>query len=191
MDKKDIYEHLANIYLDASSTKKKKKSFRKSSGLRKLSLIGLALTLVLSFFFIAKNHYSRKPLNTAQVALVLYPDTLKINFNFDPAKKEICAINLNNLNLAHYKTLNFFIKKKDPKNNLSLRVEFTNSFKETSFIYLREIPCKWSEYKIPFSDFKAISDWTEMASLSFIIEEWNTAEKKDIVYLDDVKICSN
>lgn len=188
MDKKDIYEHLANIYLDASSTKKKKKQIRKAPGLRNLSMIGLALTLVLSFFFIAKNHYSRKPLNATQVALVLYPDVLKINFNFDPAKKEICSIQLNRLNLSHYKTLVFSIKKNNPTNNLTLRVEFTNSFKETAFIYLRDIPCKWNEYKLPFADFKAISDWTEMANLSFIVEEWNTTEKKDIVYLEDVKV---
>lgn len=188
MDKKDIYEHLANIYLDASSSKKKRKQIRKSSEVRNLSLIGLALTLMLSFFFIAKNHYNHKPLRATQVALVLYPDVLKINFNFDPAKKEICSISLKKLNLAHYKTLGFSIKKNDPKNNISLRVEFINSFKETAFIYLREIPCKWGEYKIPFSDFKAISDWTEMANLSFIVEEWNTAEKKDVVYLEDVKV---
>ncbi len=188
MDKKDIYEHLANIYLDASSSKKKEKKNRKSSGARNLSLIGLALALMLSFFFAAKTHYSHKPLHTTQIALVLYPDVLKINFHFDPAKKEICAIGLNKLNLTRYNALSFSIKKDGLKNNISLRVEFTNSFKETAFIYLKEIPSKWKEYKIPFPEFKAISDWSEMANLSFIVEEWNTAEKKDVVYIEDVKV---
>ncbi len=188
MDKKDIYEHLANIYLDASSSKKNKKKIRKPSGIKNLSLIGLALVLMLSFFFVAKTHYSRKPLRDTQVALVLYPDVLKINFDFDPAKKEICSINLNGLNLTRYNALGFSIKKDDPKNNVSLRVELTNSFKETAFIYLKEIPSKWNEYKIIFSEFKAISDWSEMSNLSFIVEEWNTAEKKDVVYIEDVKV---
>lgn len=188
MDKKDIYEHLANIYLDASSTKKKKRKMRRAPGVRNLSLIGLAAALMLSFFFVAHNHYSRKPLRNTQVALVIYPEVLKINFNFNPAKKEICAINLNKLNLTRYNALGFSIKKDDLKNNVSLRVEFTNSFKETAFIYLKEIPSKWNEYKIPFSEFRAISDWTEMANLSFIVEEWNTVEKKDVVYIEDVKV---
>lgn len=188
MDKKDIYEHLANIYLDASSGKKKQKKTGKAFGVKNLTLIGLALALMLSFFFTAKNHYSRKPLPATQIALVLYPDVLKINFNFDPAKKEICSINLNNLNLDRYSALGFSIKKDDPENNVSLRVEFTNSFKETAFIYLKEIPSKWNAYKIPFTEFKAISDWTEMSNLSFIVEEWNTAEKKDVVYIEDVKV---
>lgn len=188
MDKKDIYEHLANIYLDASSGKKKKKKVRKSAGARNLSLAGLALMLLLTFFFTAKNHYNRKPLRGTQVALVIYPDVLKINFNFDPAKKEICSIDLNKLNLTRYSALGFSIKKDNPKNNVSLRVEFTNTFRETAFIYLKEVPSKWNEYKISFSEFKALSDWSEMTKLSFIVEEWNTAEKKDVVYIDDVKV---
>ncbi len=187
MDKKDIYEHLANIYLDASSKKKKEKN-KVASGLKNYLVLSLAFAFSLSFFFIGK-FYGRKPSgNTAQVALVLYTDTLKINFNFDPAKKETCAIALNKLNLSRYKTLSFSVKKDNPTDIISLRVEFTNTYNEMAFIYLKDIQHNWTEYKIPFSDFKAISDWTEMKELTFIVEEWNAGEKKGIVYLDNVRV---
>lgn len=186
MDKKDIYEHLANIYLDASSNKKKRKN-TETPGVKHLVVAGLALFLVLSLFIVAR-FYNHKPFNSTQVALVLYPDILKINFHFDPAKKEICSINLNKLNMAQYKVLGFSAKKDNVKDDISLRIEFSNTFNEKAFMYIRNIPRDWTEYKIPFSEFKNITDWNEMSDLSFIIEEWNAGNKKDVVYLENVRI---
>lgn len=189
MDKKDIYEHLANIYLDASSNKKKEKS-KAAHGLKNYLVLGLAFTFSLSFFFMGRFSSGHKPeVNTApQIALILYPDILKINFNFDPAKKETCTIALNKLNLSRYKTLGFSVKKDNPADIISLRVEFTNAYNEKAFIYLKDIAHIWTEYIIAFSDFKTISDWTEMKELTFIVEEWNAGEKKDIVYLENVRV---
>lgn len=185
MDKKDIYEHLAKIYLDASSKKKKKN--QENLGWRILFFISLAVILSLivpSFINTRQNKFSK----SCRVALVLHPDIAKINFNFDPAKKEIFSIDLKQLNLSRYKSLQFSIKKDNYKDNLCLKVEFTNKFKEKSSVYLRSISNKWQEFKIAFSDFKNITNWSNMSELSFIIEEWNVKDKKDIVYVDDIKV---
>ena len=185
MDKKDIYEHLANIYLDASSKKKKKS---KDSTLIRNSFfvsIGIIFLLGISLLF---NMYSNKRQPSSSVMLVLSSDAAKINFHFDPAKKEIYAINLNKLNLAPYKTLSFTIRKTDYNDKISLRVEFVNVYGEASFVYLPDISNKWQEHKIAFSDFKHISDWSEMTKLCFVVEEWNVRQKKDVVYIDNVKV---
>ncbi len=187
MDKKDIYEHLANIYLDAS-LKKKKKS-KKDFKFRNL-LIGNLVVLVLvfsSFFFL--NVYKKSKLKGAsQVALVLYPDIAKINFNFDPAKKEIYSLKLKSLNLGHYKALAFSVKKTNYKNSISLRVEFNNSYNEKAFVYVKDIPAKWNEYVINFSEFKGVSDWSDMSGLSFSVEEGNSKEKTDVVFLENIRV---
>jgi hypothetical protein len=92
MNKKDIYEHLANIYLDAS-LKKKKKS-HKYSKFKTSVLLGLPvifLFFLLLFFTPLKNKpffaglTKNKPINS-ELALLISADTAKINFNFDPAK---------------------------------------------------------------------------------------------------------
>jgi len=187
MDKKDIYEHLANIYLDAS-LKKKKKS-KKDFKFRNL-LIGNLVVLVLVFSsFSFFDVYKKSKLKAAsQVALVIYPDIAKINFNFDPAKKEIYSLNLKNLDLGRYKALAFSVKKINYKNNISLRVEFGNSFNEKAFVYVKDIPAKWNEYVVKFSEFKGISDWSNMSLLSFSVEEWNSKEKQDVVYLENIRV---
>lgn len=186
MDKKDIYEHLAKIYLDASSQKRKSenpysKLYRNFSFISIVLIAGLTVTLL--FNVIHKNTKYR-----SETSLILLPDAAKINFHFDPARKETYSLALNNLNLARYRSLCFSVKKAKPGGLISLRVEFTNSFNEKSEIYFKDIPSKWKDYKINLSAFKYISDWSQMRNLLFVIEEWNTKEKKAVVYIDNVRL---
>ncbi|MCX5712874.1 MAG: hypothetical protein NTY47_07450 [Candidatus Omnitrophica bacterium] len=184
MEKKDIYEHLAKIYLDASS-KKKKKHRKDSKFIRNSALISipaLAVLSVLTYNIIQNNRNSR-----FEVALYLQNEAVKINFNFDPAKKEMYDLKLNQLNLSAYKALAFSVKKTDVTENVNLKVEFTTRFKEKSEIYIKNISNQWKEYKLPFTEFKKILDWSDMAGLSFTVEEWNAKGKKGVLYVDNVK----
>lgn len=182
MKKKDIYEHLANIYLDAS-VKKKRKAYKPSQTIQRIFLVSI---IIVGFTFLVA-HLNRNRNLDSDTALVLCFDPIKINFNFDPAKKEIYSINLNKMNLSKFKTLAFSVKKTDYRDGLSLRVEFTNIFQEKSELYIKQIPHKWQDYKINLSEFKNISQWSQMLNLSFIVEEWNVREKRGVVYLDNVR----
>lgn len=187
MDKKEIYEHLANIYLDASSTKKSGRKNKENPRFRYLFFSSLALIVVLSivlFTGIHKYHASRG----SQIALYLSSEAAKINFNFDPAKKEVFSLDLNKLNLSAYKSLAFSLKKKNFFDTIYLRVEFTSVYNERSFIYLKDLPHKWGDYNLKFSEFKDISDWSLMSGLAFIVEEWNAKEKKGVVYIDNIRV---
>ena len=121
-------------------------------------------------------------------ALYLVQDAAKINFNFDPAKRETFSLNLNNLNLTKYKTLGFTVRKTNPKDAISLRIEFTNRFNEKSEVYVKHISQKWSEQRINLSQFKNIADWQQMKLLVFSVEEWNAREKSGVLYIDDVRL---
>lgn len=186
MDKKDIYEHLASIYLDASSSKKRKKIKVHPWAFRNLFFGSVAVIIMLGgtllFSFYNPNPFS------SQTALVLSGGPLKINFNFDPAKKEIYSLDLGGLDLNRFSALAFSLKKENFTDNVTLKVEFVDSFNEKSEIYLRDIPHKWTDYKITLARFKAISDWSQMSELNFIVEEWNTKGKAGVVYIDNLKV---
>jgi len=188
MDKKEIYEHLANIYLDASSKSSKKKRRTKPypKPIRNAILVGILLILGIG----SGAAYSRlnHQVNSSQIALFLYQDAAKINFNFDPAKKETFLLELKNLDLSRYKALSFAARKLNPKDTFSLRVEFTNRFDEKSEVYIKDIPAKWSNQKIELGSFAKISNWGQMKSLSFSVEEWNAKEKSGILYIDNIKV---
>ncbi|MDO8662681.1 MAG: hypothetical protein Q7K98_05625 [Candidatus Omnitrophota bacterium] len=184
MDKKEIYEHLAKIYLDASSKKKKRhKAYPKL--LNNLFIIGIFIVIGLTTTLFSSA--TRKNLNT-ETALILQNDHAKINFNFDPAKKETYTLNLKRLNLTHSKQLAFSVRNINPKDKITLRVEFTNAFKEKSEVYVRNIPSKWKDFEISLSEFKNINDWSEITSLVFSVEEWNASQKKGVVYIDNVRL---
>lgn len=189
MDKKEIYEHLAKIYLDASSksSKKKRKNKAHSPVIR-----NLAITVVLLVTFGAGSSlwlgFNKKTAKPSQIALYLVQDATKINFNFDPAKRETFSLSLNNLNLTTYKSLGFTVRKTNPKDAISLRIEFTNRFNEKSEVYVKHISQKWSDQRIDFSQFKNISNWQEMKLLAFSVEEWNAREKSGVLYIDDVRL---
>jgi len=182
MEKKEVYEHLARIYLDASLKYKKNKRLSWKVGLLTLGLISVIL-IVFFFkfilFFLPLEHRS---------SILLNHELIKINFNFDPVKKEIYTIYLNNLSLDGFKTLAFRLKKSQYLDNLHMKVEFVSSFNEVSLVYLKDIPYKWKEFRINLSDFKEIKNWSNMKELRFIIEEWNTAQKEGKLYIDDIRL---
>ncbi len=188
MDKKEIYEHLANIYLDASSksSRKKNKLSSYAKPIRNLIIICFVLTLALGsgLTYSHLNKYSKN----SQIALFLYQEAAKLNFNFDPAKKETFSLNLKQLNLSKYKTLAFGVRKTNPKDIISLRIEFINRFNEKSEVYLKDISNKWTEHTIDFMRFAKMNNWRQMKSLSFSVEEWNTREKSGIVYIDNIRV---
>ncbi len=195
MDKKELYEHLAKIYLDASSSKKKKRSKPQSKISRPPFLLSafLVFGLASALFVSSKNKWPNfayhKNLFASQTALVLLSDAAKINFNFDPVKKEVFSLNLSKLNLNPYKELIFSIKKASScPDKINLKVEFTNAYQEKSEIYINDIALKWQNHKIKLSEFKNISDWSRITDLTFTVEEWNAKAQHGIVYLDNVKL---
>jgi len=188
VNKKEIYEHLANIYLDASSNSSKKRSKLKSLPKAAQGLLIFGALIVVLGGSLASFTYTKKHNQPNQIALFLYQDAAKINFNFDPAKKEVFSLNLKQLNLSRYKTLSFSLKKTNSSDIISLRIEFINRFNEKSEVYLKDISSKWTEEKIDFKNFIGLRDWSQMKELSFTVEEWNAREKSGIVYLDNIRV---
>ena len=99
MDKKDIYEHLAQIYLDSSVKKHPKAHAFAPVIFRNLFVVSAVCIVTLIGTLIFTVSRRKSPYNS-EVAMILAPDVLKIHFDFNPAKKEIYALNLNKLDLT-------------------------------------------------------------------------------------------
>lgn len=186
MDRKDVYDHLAKIYLDASSKTKRRKKHKDYPVVHGL-LIALAVGILsLSLFFLL---YARKnrPMSS-ELALVFAPEAVKINFNFNPAKKETYSLNLSNIDFRRYKTLAFSVRKMEARGNISLRVELINPYRETAEVYLRNISNKWEDYRIKLADFKGLYYWPKISAATFTVEEWNADIKHGVVYIDNIRL---
>lgn len=187
MDKKEVYDHLAKIYLDASSKTKRKKKNKLHAFLLRNVILASIVVIALSGFTL-HSLFPRNKTDHSEVSLVMVNDAVKINFNFDPAKKEIYSLNLNKQNLNRFKALGFSVRKANAKDTITLRVEFTNAFKERSEIYVRDIPARWSDYTLEFLQFRNITDWSCMSSVSFIVEAWNASDNHGVLYIDNIRL---
>lgn len=188
MEKKDIYEHLAEIYLDASLTKKKKPRVKAFKGITGWALAGIAVLgcLLTAVFFLAPR---KKPPVSENALLLSSNNPVKISYNLSTGSKELSSLSLDNLNLRPYKALAFTARSDAPAASMpAVAVEIQNKTGEKGLVYIRDTGRKWHYYVIPFSDFKpALSDWSRVKSLSFIVEEWNSPRKKGVVYIDNIK----
>ncbi|MDD5730224.1 MAG: hypothetical protein PHN57_03745 [Candidatus Omnitrophica bacterium] len=187
MDNKDIYEHLAEIYLDTPLKRKQRVQGNLNSPKKYIVVISLLIVLAVALIFVAVISSGRPKNKDSRLVHVVQPEAIKLNYHFDPTRKEIYSIGLNKFNLAGFKSLVFSAKKTNFKDTLSLRVEFSNGYREKSEIYLKDLSNKWKEYRINFPEFKEISDWSEMTNLSFIVEEWNSSDKAGAVYLENIR----
>lgn len=187
MDKKDIYEHLAKIYLDTSPAVPKKKGIAVVSR-KKYYFFAAAPFVVGTFLVLLLVSFRGHPiLPFASSSLLVSSETIKMSFNLDTAKKQAYDLDLKDLNLNEYKTLVFSLRNSNYNDKLAFRVEFSNAYKERAELYVNDISNKWKEYTFNLSDFKGITDWSEMTGLSFVVEEWNTRDNKGIIFIDDVR----
>ena len=183
MNKGEIYEHLAKIYLDNSGKKRKRhKDFFNPKFIYPIIFFLIIVISVPLFNLISKRSNLK-----SQMAFVIQPTSVRMNFLRGATKKEIFSFDLEHLDLGNFSYLSFSIRKLWPADTISLRVELSNKLGEKSEIYLEDLTYKWKNYEYGFSNFKDITNWQKMDKLSFVIEEWNIKGERGIIYIDNVK----
>ena len=181
---KDVYEHIAKVYLDPS--RENKASSRPKpivSNLIKFSLIFFGSFVIV---FLLINIFAQRPISRSQAAYVLESGPIRINYNFINVEKETSIFDLQDVDLSGEETLSFRVRETNRQDGLHLAVEFISKFGEKSQVYIRQIPNKWKRVRINLSEFKNISHWSYAQQLRFVLEEWNVRNKEGIVYIDDI-----
>lgn len=117
---------------------------------------------------------------------------LKIAYNFidNISDTPSVSLDLSGINLDGYHFLTFSSKVDDKKTNkmryAALKITVENARKETANYYVQGINNKWKEFRIPFSYFDTIRDWSSVVSVSFLLQPWNIDGKEGALYIDDI-----
>jgi len=184
----EVYEQLARSFLVKKQTKSTQKSsrfFLIISGIAALIIL-IVLTVVLSFFVREKTLFVRKSL---YVGLDKTPVKIPYNFN-NPNSGKIKAVSfsLRDVDISKYRFLDFRVRLINKTNiGSSVKVQLENSFKEISSTYVSGVMAQWGKFSIPLSDFKRISDLSTIQSLSFMLEDWNLADKENQILIDEIR----
>lgn len=185
MEKSEVYDYLAQIYFDKKKKKNKKAFYQKP-----VVLFLITITAIAPLFYLSLR-YSVKLISPKRYSLYLATggNLIKINYDFtnnSTIRQEGYTLALENLNAEDFQSLHFNARRLNKGGPLHLKVEIENEFKERAFTYLSAINDTWKTFSINLDAFKGISHWNNLRRISFVAEEWNTENKKDVLYIEDI-----
>lgn len=190
MEKNEVYDYLAKVYLDKQPSAAARPSEKKRpSSFRKYALFLLLPIIMLPSLYLFLRHPVRQRTPKGwSLQLNVGNELIKIRYDFTASdlKKEGYSIALADLNAQGFQELEFNARRRKDFGAAHLRVTLENNFRENAARYV-SMDSKWRRYKIKLSDFKEITAWDKLKNISFIVEEWNVADKDDCIYIDELR----
>ncbi len=96
------------------------------------------------------------------------------------------------LNLVDYDSLEFDVKGDTDTGFTSLfKVELKNSDGEADSFYVKNITDQWQTVVISLSEFKQITDWTDMHEFVIVFEDMRSTELVGTIYIDNISFVKN
>ena len=190
MEKSEVYDYLAKIYLDKQPAVPLARGGNHNPGLWKKYLLILvipAIAIPALYLLSRPLRFSLTKTRSIYIATANEPIKIKFNFTDSQIKKQGEEIALSDLDVSNFKYLQLRVRRQKKYGSLSLRAEVENGLKENASYYLTGLSNKWQDYNIAIGEFKEITRWDNLRRVSFIVEEWNAENKEDCVYIDEIK----
>jgi len=194
MQKKDVYNYLAQTYLSENKDNRIAKlinSKKKKNKIKRLYLIisGFVVILLATALFIPKV-LSKPNAQIFSYNINLPGDTIRLNYNFSPDINTVdrlgYTVNLNSLNANNFKFLELSAKKQKTPQAITLRIDMQNSRKELATSYIANINNKRQNFKLDLSEFNKIKDFSSIDKIIFTVERWNANAEKDTLIIDNL-----
>ena len=116
--------------------------------------------------------------------------TIEYNFQDSFSPEKSFFLKVNEIDVSKYENIQFSIRGKEEGTPGVVKVVFENNKNEFSSYYVQGVGLDWQEHTIPLSEFRQITDWTNINSISFVLEVWNVDQKKGIVLIEDISFSS-
>ena len=190
MENKEVYDYLAKIYLDKKDNSKKQNRRQNKPWKHTLFLIAIVAVTLLTYIILRRVSSAIIKPRKLNMYIANTNELIKIDYNFanSSLKKSGYSMELPALNIEDFQYLAFRARRmKNNKTSLHLKVEIENGYKEKSYVYIKDIGSKWSQYSIKLNDFKEITRRNSLKRISFMVEEWNAEDKSDIIFIDEVR----
>ena len=186
-NRKQINEHLSNIYF--SNNKKPRKGPKEPKSFFRLCvLIASFIFFVTGSLFFVNSRILYK--NKSRTDKYIVYGIIKLNYNFTKGspKKEKISMDLANLDVRGFKNFEFSIRKlsESYQQNLSIELAIENYFNEKSDYFITLNTNNWQRFKIGLSDLRGITDWSNLKSLSFKLDEYNAQSRSGTVLIDEI-----
>lgn len=119
---------------------------------------------------------------------------MKLDYSVDSKNPAYCGfwMSLNGIDASKYDDLTLWVKG-DPKTGYTtvFKVELKNAAKQIGRYYITNVTDQWQEVVIPLSEFKGLTDLSNMSELVVVFEDRVASNKKGVIYIDDIKLGKN
>ena len=187
MTRDDIYNHLAQVYLGKRTDTGKKKKQQMSAWL----VINIFITVIIfasAFYGLTAFLTSHDSSLQSRVIFSLHNGPVRIEYDlsdsFSPVKTFV--LDIPSIDAAKYNKIQFSIRGKEEGAPGIVKVVMKNQRNEEAAYYVQGVGFDWQEFSIPLSEFKQISDWSNLTDISFVLESWNVDNTKGLVLIDNL-----
>lgn len=188
MEDKEIYKHLANVYLSKTPNKGKSKSLKLNPIFILLSVNTLIIGILL--FVIVIDRVNQP--NPFQITSY----SLNVNDNDHPLKikyrlcsplwpKNQIELHFDDIDLSDFKQMRLFVKGgQEFTKRVILFLHNKNGSKSVSF--LNNITEDWKVFIVPFKSLEGERKLSVVNKISFGVENWQINNKKGSIYIGDI-----
>lgn len=187
MNRDEIYDHLAKVYLG------KKNSIQETKK-KKINSAWLAMNIFITLLILASSFYGLTAfLNRQQLDLknrIVYSlnnNPIRIAYDlgypYPPVKTFSLAVPTKDI--SKFRKLNISIRGMEAGYPGVVKLTLSNQKNEKATYFLQDIGQEWEHLSIPIDKIR-LTDMTNVTELSFVLESWNVQNKKGIVLVDEI-----
>jgi len=187
MNRDEIYDHLAKVYLGKKNSVQETKK-------KKINSAWLAMNIVITLLILASSFYGFTAfLNRQQLDLknrVVYSlnnNPIRIVYDLEypyPPVKSF-SLTIPTKDVSKFSKLNISVRGMDAGYPGVVKIILTNQKNEKATYFLQDIGVDWQHVSIPLEKFR-MTDFTTVTDLSFVLESWNVQSKKGTMLVDDI-----
>ena len=186
MNRDEIYDHLAKVYLGKRESVEPKKPEPPKGAWLIINVVITAFILTSVVYGLTAFLTQRKDAFKSRVMYALNNSPIRLTYavggNY-PQVKDL-TITVPEMDVTKYHRLNLSLRTLNGNPGM-LKVVLRNAREEQASYYLQGLQNRWQDYSISFDEMN-LTDWKSLKDISFVVEAWNTKELAGSVLIDNI-----
>lgn len=186
MNRDEIYDHLAKVYLSKREVVEEKKPEPRPNAWRLINLLITAFILVSVVYGLTAFLTQRRDIFKSRVIYALNNSPIRLSYSVGGKYPQIqnLTIAVPAMDVTKYSHLNLSLRSMNGNPGI-LKVVVSNARAEQAAYYLEGIGNNWQDYSISFAQMN-LTDWKFIKDIAFVVEAWNTKDPVGTVLVDNI-----
>ncbi len=186
MNRDEIYDHLAQVYLGKRESVEQKKPKPRPGAWLVINVVITAFILTSVVYGLTAFLTQRKDAFKSRVIYALNNSPIRLTYSVGgqyPQVKNL-TIAVPEMDVSKFRRLNLSLRSLNGNPGM-LKVVLKNARAEESSYYLQGLRSRWQDYSISFDELN-LTDWRSLQDISFVVEAWNAKEPSGSVLIDNI-----